>query len=157
MIEDFIEKLRGKYNNWLQAASSPRDYSHVHIIWKQIGPNELTIKQWYDHEGESNPYRTRWHKVLTNETQDAIIIENWEENWKQHHEEYDMLFTKVNNFYKGKLIHENPIVRGDTILKSFVEFNGDKYRSMDQGWRGNELIWGSRLIYELQKEHGIVA
>tara|TARA_B100001094_G_scaffold327296_1_gene385156 strand:+ start:19077 stop:19529 length:453 start_codon:yes stop_codon:yes gene_type:complete len=150
MIDDFIVKLKGKYNNWLQAASSPRDYSHVHIIWDQIGDNELTIKQWYDHEGESNPYRTRWHKILEN--QNSIIVENWEENWKEHHNQYDMMFTLNNNFYKGKLIHENPTVRENTILKSFVEFNGDKYRSRDQGWRGNELIWGSMLIYELQKE-----
>jgi len=153
MIEDFISKLKGKYNNWKQASENPRDHAYVHIIWKQIGSNEITIKQWYDYEGEQKPYRTRWHKILTDETNDAIIVQNWEANWAKHHEEYDMRFRFIDNFYKGELIHKDPIVR-DSILKSFVEFDGYTYRSMDQGWKDNQLVWGSLSIYELQKEIG---
>ena len=37
MIEEFISKLTGKYNNLRQAQSSPRDHSHVHIRWKNLG------------------------------------------------------------------------------------------------------------------------
>lgn len=153
MIEDFIFKLKGKYNNLKQSQESPRDHSYVHILWNQIGNNELTIKQWYDYEGEQKPYRTRWHKILTDETDNAIIVQNWEENWSAHHKEYDMRFRLVDNFYKGELIHKDPIVRGG-ILKSFVEFDGYTYKSMDQGWKDNKLIWGSLSIYELQKEIG---
>ena len=75
MIEEFISKLTGKYNNLKQAQSSPRDHAHVHIRWENLGDNKMTIKQWYEHEGEANPYRARCHKVLQKD--DTIIVENW--------------------------------------------------------------------------------
>ena len=53
MIEEFVSKLAGKYNNLKQAQSSPRDHSHVHIVWTNLrDEGRMTIKQWYDHEGE---------------------------------------------------------------------------------------------------------
>lgn len=155
MIQDFVSKLKGKYNNWKQASSSPRDYMHVHILWDQIGENELTIRQWYDYEGKDNPYRTRWHKVVPNKTNDTIIVENWDDNWTQHNKQYDMIFSNENGKYKGHIIRDDAIVRGDTIVKSFVSFDGTTYKSMDQGWKKNELVWGSLLVYEFQKEVGI--
>ena len=150
MIEDFISKLKGKYNNLKQAQESPRDHSHVHIIWKDLGDGKMTIKQWYDYEGESNPYRTRCHKVLQKD--DYIIVENWGTNWT-HSPAFDMKFTLVDTFYKGELIYPDPTIR-ETTLKSFVEFDGYTYRSMDQGWKDDKLVWGSLSIYELQKEIG---
>ena len=64
-----------------------------------------------------------------------------------------MRFTLIDTFYKGELIHPDPIIR-ETSLKSFVEFDGYTYRSMDQGWKGSKLEWGSLTYYELQKENG---
>lgn len=152
MIEDFIFKLKGKYNNLKQAQESPRDHSHVHILWKHLGDCKMTIKQWYDIDGENKPYRTRCHKILTNDTQDAIIVENWGTDWT-HTPKFDMKFTLIDTFYKGELICPDPIIR-ETTLKSFVEFDGYTYRSMDQGWKNGKLEWGSLSIYELQKEIG---
>jgi len=150
MIDDFIFKLKGKYNNLKQAQDSPRDHSYVHILWKQIGEKELTIKQWYDYEGEQKPYRARCHKVLQKD--DVIIVENWGTDWT-HSPAFDMKFTLIDTFYKGGLIYPDPIIR-ETILKSFVEFDGYTYRSMDQGWKNDKLEWGSLSYYELQKEIG---
>ena len=148
MIEEFIRKLKGKYNNLSQAQSSPRDHAYVHILWTNLGSNMMAISQWYDHDGESNPYRTRCHKIL--EKNNSIIVENWGTNWL-HNSEFDMEFSLIDNFYKGKLIHPDTIVREST-LKSFVEFDGYTYRSMDQGWKDDKLEWGSLTYYELQKE-----
>ena len=52
MIEEFISKLTGKYNNLKQAQSSPRDHSHVHILWTNLREGgRMTIKQWYGSSG----------------------------------------------------------------------------------------------------------
>jgi len=151
MIEDFISKLRGKYNNLKQAQESPRDHSYVHIIWTDLqADGRMTIKQWYDMDGESNPYRSRCHKILQKD--DYIVVENWGTDWT-HSPAFDMKFTLVDSFYKGELIYPDPIIR-ETTLKSFVEFDGYTYRSMDQGWKDDKLVWGSLSIYELQKEIG---
>lgn len=150
MIEDFILKLKGKYNNLKQVQESPRDHSYVHITWKDLGDGKMTIKQWYDMDGESNPYRFRCHKILQKD--DYIIVENWGTDWT-HSPAFDMKFTFIDTFYKGELIYPNPIIR-ETTLKSFVEFDGYTYRSMDQGWKDDNLVWGSLSIYELQKEIG---
>ncbi len=151
MIEEFVSKLSGKYNNLKQAQSSPRDHSHVHIEWTNLrDEGRMTIKQWYDYEGESNPYRARCHKVLAKDN--SIVVENWGTDWT-HSPTFDMRFTLIDTFYKGELIHPDPIIR-ETSLKSFVEFDGYTYRSMDQGWKGNKLDWGSLTYYELQKEIG---
>ena len=150
MIEEFISKLTGKYNNLRQAQSSPRDHSHVHIRWKNLGDSKMTIKQWYDHDGESNPYRTRCHQVLQKD--DTIIVENWGTDWTRS-PAFDMGFTIIDTYYKGGLIYPDPIIRG-TSLKSFVEFDGYTDRSMDQGWKDGKLEWGSLSYYELQKEIG---
>lgn len=148
MIEEFISKLQGKYNNWKQAASSPRDHSHVHAVWENLKDNKMSIKQWYDYEGENNPYRFRYHKVI--EQDGSIIVENWGTNWN-YNPTFDMRFTSIDGFYKGVLMYGNPIIR-ETTLKSFVEFNGEIYKSMDQGWKDDKLEWGSLTMYEFNKE-----
>ena len=150
MIEEFISKLTGKYNNLKQAQSSPRDHSHVHIRWENLGDNKMTIKQWYEHDGESNPYRARCHKVLQKD--DYIVVENWGTDWTRS-PAFDMGFAIIDTYYKGGLIYPDPIIRG-TSLKSFVEFDGYTYRSMDQGWKDGKLEWGSLSYDELQKEIG---
>ena len=37
------------------------------------------------------------------------------------------------------------------MVKSTVKFNGTYYKSRDQGWRDDEVVWGSEVIYEFQK------
>ncbi len=80
----FCDLLQGKYDNWQQASSNPRLFSHVMLRWDRLSDNKLKIKQWYVHEGESKPYRERWHRVLTEPETSAIIVENWSENFEAH-------------------------------------------------------------------------
>ena len=148
MIEEFISKLQGTYNNWKQAASSPRDHSYVHVVWENLGNNKMSICQWYDHEGQNSPYRFRYHKIV--EKDDIIIVENWGDDWNRS-PAFDMGFAPIDGFYKGGLMYADPMIRG-TSLKSFVEFNGQIYKSMDQGWKDGNLEWGSLTMYEFEKE-----
>ena len=38
-----------------------------------------------------------------------------------------------------------------------MKFNGVYYKSRDQGWRDDNVVWGSDVIYELQKSDGPIA
>ena len=147
---EFCDLLQGKYDNWQQASSNPRLFSHVMLRWDRLSDNELKIKQWYVHEGESKPYRERWHRVLTDPETSAIIVQNWSENFQAHNQCCDMIFEQVDNHYEGSIIGNDCKVRG-SVVKSFVSFNGKTYSSMDQGWLGDTLTWGSKNIYKFHK------
>ena len=146
----FCDLLQGKYDNWQQASSNPRLFSHVMLRWDRLNDNELKIKQWYVHEGESKPYRERWHRVLTEPETSAIIVENWSENFEAHNQCCDMFFNQVDNHYEGSIVGNDCIVRGATVT-SFVSFDGKIYSSMDQGWTSDTLTWGSKNIYKFHK------
>lgn len=149
-VKEFCDLLQGKYDNWQQASSNPRIFSHVMLCWDRLSDNELKIKQWYVHEGESKPYRERWHRVLTDPETSAIIVENWSDNFETHNQCCDMTFDQVDNSYEGSIIGNDCMVRGATV-KSHVSFNGRTYSSMDQGWLGDTLVWGSKNIYKFHK------
>ncbi len=146
----FCDLLQGKYDNWQQASSNPRLFSHVMLRWDRLSDNKLKIKQWYVHEGESKPYRERWHRVLTEPETSAIIVENWSENFEAHNQCCDMFFNQVDNHYEGSIVGNDCIVRGATVT-SFVSFDGKIYSSMDQGWTSDTLTWGSKNIYKFHK------
>ena len=146
----FCDLLQGKYDNWQQASSNPRLFSHVMLRWDRLSDNELKIKQWYVHEGESKPYRERWHRVLTEPETSAIIVENWSENFEAHNQCCDMFFNQVDNHYEGSIVGNYCIVIGATVT-SFVSFDGKIYSSMDQGWTSDTLTWGSKNIYKFHK------
>lgn len=149
-VLNFCNSLEGTYDNWQQASSNPRLFSHVMLKWERLGENELKIKQWYVHEGEIKPYRERWHKVLTDPETNGILVENWSENWEYHNSCCDMIFEKNEEFYQGKIKGNNCIVK-NALVKSFVSFDGKIYQSMDQGWIGDTLSWGSSEIYKFHK------
>ena len=37
------------------------------------------------------------------------------------------------------------------MVRSTVKFNGVYYKSRDQGWRDDKVVWGSDTIYNLEK------
>ena len=65
-VIDFCDKLEGFYDNWYQAAGNPAKYAHIKLLWERIGHHQFKSKQWYHYLGEENPYRSKWHKVLSN-------------------------------------------------------------------------------------------
>ena len=150
LVEDFCNKLEGFYDNWNQASSNPAMYAHCKLRWERIGENELTSKQWYHYMGEKNPYRNKWHRVK--EENGAIIVENWTPNWESHSECCDMIFNSLGEYYDGRVKTNDCIIRGG-VVKSTVQFNGNHYMSRDQGWKGEKLVWGSDVIYVLNKTY----
>ena len=98
--------------------------------------------------GEDNPYRNKWHRVK--EEHGAIIVENWTPSWESHSECCDMIFNFLGDHYDGKVKTNACIIRGG-VVKSTVKFNGEYYKSRDQGWRDDKLVWGSDVIYDLKK------
>ena len=150
MITEFCDKLEGFYDNWYQAASNPAKYAHCKLRWERLGDNELSSKQWYHYKGEEHPYRQKWHKVF--EQQGIIIVQNWTPNWEEHNHCCDMMFFKVGDYYDGKVKTDACIIRGG-VVRSTVKFNGQHYKSRDQGWRDDKVVWGSDEIYVLDKKN----
>ena len=148
IVKDFCDKLEGFYDNWNQASSNPAKYAHCKLKWERISDNELTSKQWYHYMGEENPYRNKWHKVF--EQQGVIIVQNWTPDWGEHNYCCDMMFFQVGDYYDGKVKTDACIIRGG-VVRSTVKFNGEYYKSRDQGWRDDKLVWGSDVIYNLEK------
>ena len=148
--KDFCDKLEGFYDNWNQASSNPAKYAHCLLRWERIGDNELTSKQWYHYMGEDNPYRYKWHRVQ--EQQGIIIVQNWTPDWGEHNYCCDMMFFKVGDYYDGKVKTDACIIRGG-MVRSTVKFNGQHYKSRDQGWRDDKVVWGSDEIYVLDKKN----
>ena len=148
LVEDFCNKLEGFYDNWPQASSNPAKYAHCKLRWERISDNELSSKQWYHYMGEDNPYRNKWHRVK--EEDGAIIVENWTPSWESHSECCDMIFNFLGDHYDGRVKTNACIIRGG-VVKSTVKFNGEYYKSRDQGWRDDKLVWGSDVIYDLKK------
>ena len=62
-----------------------------------------------------------------------------------------MMFFDVGDFYDGKVKTDACIINGG-MVKSTVQFNGTFYKSRDQGWRDDKVVWGSNVIYEFQKD-----
>ena len=148
LVEDFCNKLEGFYDNWPQASSNPAKYAHCKLRWERIGDKELTSKQWYHYMGEDNPYRNKWHRVQ--EQQGIIIVQNWTPEWGEHNYCCDMMCFQVGDYYDGKVKTDACIIRGG-VVRSTVKFNGEYYKSRDQGWRDDKLVWGSDVIYDLKK------
>ena len=148
LVKKFCDKLEGFYDNWNQASSNPAKYAHCKLRWERIGDNELSSKQWYHYMGEDNPYRNKWHRV--HEQQGIIIVQNWTPEWGEHNYCCDMMFFEVGDYFDGKVKTDACIIRGG-VVRSTVKFNGEYYKSRDQGWRDDKLVWGSDVIYDLKK------
>jgi hypothetical protein len=63
-----------------------------------------------------------------------------------------MMFFKVGDYYDGKVKTDACIIRGG-VVRSTVKFNGQCYKSRDQGWRDDQVVWGSDEIYVLDKKN----
>ena len=148
MLDDFCDKLEGFYDNWNQACRNPAVWSHVKLRWKRIGDHQFESKQWYEYLGEEKAYRHKWHKVY--EQQGTIIVQNWTVDWKDHNHCCDMLFFEVAEHYAGKVKTDACIVNGGRVV-SLVKFDGNYYKSRDQGWRDDKVVWGSDVIYRFDK------
>ena len=61
-----------------------------------------------------------------------------------------MIFNSLGDHYDGRVKTNSCIIRGG-MVKSTVKFNGEYYKSRDQGWRDDKLVWGSDVIYDLKK------
>lgn len=155
MIKDFCDKLEGFYDNWNQASRDPARWAHCKLKWERIGENEFTSKQWYQYMGEENPYRLKWHRVKELPS-GSIIVENWSPNWEDHNECCDMIFYAVEDYYDGVVKTDSCIIRGG-VVKSTVKFNGEYYKSRDQGWKDDKVVWGSDVIYEFKKTEKPIA
>lgn len=147
-VKNFCEKLEGFYDNWNQASRDPARWAHCKLRWERLGENEFSSKQWYQYMGEENPYREKWHKVY--EEHGVIIVQNWSPLWEDHNHCCDMMFSAVEDYYDGKVKTDACIIRGG-VVKSTVQFNGEYYKSRDQGWRDDKVVWGSDVIYEFKK------
>ena len=67
-----------------------------------------------------------------------------------------MMFFKDGECYDGKVKTDACIINGG-VVRSTVRFNGTYYKSRDQGWRDDKVVWGSDVIYDLQKSDGPIA
>jgi len=149
-IKEFCDKLEGFYDNWYQASGNPSKYAHCKMRWERLSDNELKSKQWYHYMGEDHPYRQRWHRVTDDEG--VIIVENWSPNWGEHEPCCDMMFFAVEDYYDGRVKTDACIINGG-MVRSTVKFNGQHYKSRDQGWRDDKVVWGSDEIYVLDKKN----
>ena len=67
-----------------------------------------------------------------------------------------MKFRYENDFWIGEVATDACIIRGG-VVKSLVQFNGQIYKSRDQGWKKDKVIWGSDVIYEFEKSDKPIA
>ena len=148
MLYDFCDKLEGFYDKWNQACRNPAVWSHVKLRWKRIGDHQFESKQWYEYLGEEKHYRLKWLKV--SEQQGTIIVQNWTPDWGDHNYCCDMMFFEVGDHYSGKVKTDACIVNGGRVV-SLVKFDGNYYKSRDQGWRDDKVVWGSDVIYKFDK------
>ena len=100
--------------------------------------------------GEENPYRLKWHRVQ--EQQGIIIVQNWTPDWGDHNHCCDMMFQEVGDHSSGRVKTDACIINGG-MVRSTVKFNGQHYKSRDQGWRDDKVVWGSDDIYILDKKN----
>ena len=76
----------------------------------------------------------------------------YENEWKDGKKNGEgMMFFKDGECYDGKVKTDACIINGG-MVRSTVRFNGQYYKSRDQGWRDDKVVWGSDEIYDLQKQ-----
>ena len=82
----------------------------------------------------------------------VFTLENWRPNLESHSECCDMIFNSLGDYYDVRVKTDACIIRGG-VVKSTVQFNGNHYKSRDQGWKDEKLVWGSDVIYVLNKTY----
>lgn len=142
MVEDFIKKLLGFYDNQDQAFYSPTEWSHIGVKF-ELDDDWVKSKSWLLVNGEENPYRQSYHKVFACDSGIRMETYSHETNEKAS----DLIFKLVGDYWiSDETVLEIP--QKNIYIVTFIKFNGQEYHSRDAGYdlqTGNHL-WGKRDI-----------
>jgi len=135
----FENKILGHYRNKRQAMSNPTQWPQINILYTKIKHNVLELKQWYNYQGEDNPYR-HYHLHCEYENENTVFTRAI--NQTTHEEGCKLAWGYYNGWWFGQ-VHEECILR-DTRVISSIQFNGEVYRSLDTGYNieTGKFSWG---------------
>lgn len=139
MTSLFDKLILGHYNNKKQAYSNPTRWPQINILYTKIDENVLDLKQWYNYQGESNPYR---HFHVTYEHLDPVTVYTSSVNVLTGEESCKWQFGYFDGWWFGE-IREECILRNTRVV-SEVQFNGTVYMSRDTGYdlETGKFAWG---------------
>jgi hypothetical protein len=140
MIEDFIERLIGFYDNQEQAFYDPSRWAHIGVKFELDG-ELIRSKSWLLVDGEDNPYRQSYHRVYPEGEQ--VRMENY--NQKTDERASDLLFVRDGDYWIADEARCE-IPRKNIYVSTYVKFNGKEYYSRDAGYdlETGEYLWGKR-------------
>ena len=147
-IDDY---LLGHWTNRYQAQSNPLAFASVELIWENdVDPFWYKSKNFYRSEGESRPYRSGRHKLVTIRG-DSFLMENYDDNLTRRIG-CDMLFEFNNDQWEGTLFTKGACIMNGANVSSHMILFGNKIHQADQGKdeHGN-LIWGSDYYYKFTR------
>ena len=135
----FEDMILGHYKNKRQAMSNPSVWPQINILYTKIKPNVLELKQWYNYQGEDNPYR---HYHLHCEYLDEYSVITKAINQTTLEAGCNLAWGYYGGWWFGQ-VHEECILR-DTKVISNIQFNREVYRSLDTGYNieTGKFSWG---------------
>jgi len=146
MTTNFEDYLLGLYHNKAQAQSHPTEFAQIFILWEKIDGGYHS-KQWYRRDGQNNPYRERYHKIVEI-TETKVLVENYRLDWTRC-SECDMIFLFDGQTWHGQLQGNNCIVRENVRVKSEIHLTKKGLESKDQGIDPEgKMVFGSLGLYK---------
>lgn len=135
-MDEFLDLVVQHWHNLLQAQLAPASFAYVHYKW-YYDQESLFTKQWYDCEGEDNPYRERRHTL--SEDGDKILLHTFDGD----RELATSIVTRSERGFAGKSEPGYVDPRGRKVETIFTVTN-ESFETSDKGWDKNgTLLWGS--------------
>ena len=105
--------------------SNPLAFASVELIWeKDVDPFWYKSKNFYRSEGESRPYRSGRHKLVTIRG-DSFLMENYDDNLTRRIG-CDMLFEFNNDQWEGTLFTKGACIMNGANVSSHMILFGNK-------------------------------
>lgn len=119
MVDDFIEKVVGTYNNREQAYCDPSRWAHIHVKFVINDDGLLYSKSWYNIKNENQPYKQSLYTL----TQDGNFVVMSDKN-------ITMRFCFDGNWWTATE-PRCEIPSKNIYISTTMKFNGHQYRSRD--------------------------
>ena len=134
-MDQFSNMLVHHWHNLKQAQLAPASFAYVHYLW-YWEDGVLHTKQWYDYQGQSQPYRARTHKLI--ETETSIILETYNGDEKSA----DTIWTQTPDGWVGQT-EKGWISKEGVEIDTQAKLTKDEFITSDKGRKDGQLLWGS--------------
>ena len=119
MVDDFIDKLVGTYNNRDQAYCDPSRWAHRHVKFVMNSEGLLYSKSWYNIKDQNQPYKQSLYTI----TQDGNFVLMSDKN-------ITMKFHWDGQWWTS-FQPRCEIPSKNIYISTSMKFNGYQYRSRD--------------------------